>query len=62
MPRRRPGLVMGLVAMLLPALAAAQPAVAPARLPGIGATDPRRPVDLDQPPWRALGRVQQDLG
>ena len=51
-------------ALLLPGLAAAQPAPVAARplLPGIGATDPRRPVDLAQAPWRALGRVQLELG
>lgn len=31
-------------------------------LPGLGAQDPRRPVDQDAPPWRALGRVQLDIG
>jgi protease YdgD len=31
-------------------------------LPGIGADDPRRPVNRAEPPWRALGRVQTELG
>jgi trypsin-like peptidase len=30
--------------------------------PGIGADDPRRPVDVRAEPWRALGRVQLDVG
>jgi protease YdgD len=60
--RRRPGLALGLLAALLPGLAVAQPAPDRPRLPGVGATDPRRPVELDQPPWRGFGRVQQDLG
>jgi len=36
---------------------------APAMLrPGIGAEDPRRAVDSAAEPWRALGRVQTELG
>jgi protease YdgD len=31
-------------------------------LPGIGPADPRRPVDAAAQPWRALGRVQTELG
>src|SRR4051812_47543960 len=31
-------------------------------LPGVGPVDPRVPVDAAQPPWRALGRVQTELG
>jgi protease YdgD len=30
--------------------------------PGIGPDDPRRPVDARAEPWRALGRVQHELG
>ena len=30
--------------------------------PGIGASDPRRPVDVRAEPWRALGRVQLEVG
>jgi protease YdgD len=30
--------------------------------PGIGAEDPRRPVDVRADPWRALGRVQLEVG
>lgn len=36
--------------------------VPPSVLPGIGANDPRRPVDREAPPWRALGRLQLDVG
>ena len=31
-------------------------------LPGVAADDPRRVVDVSQSPWRALGRVQTELG
>jgi protease YdgD len=31
-------------------------------LPGIGAEDPRVPVPIEALPWRALGRVQTELG
>ncbi|MGG5812099.1 trypsin-like serine peptidase [Falsiroseomonas sp. CW058] len=31
-------------------------------LPGVGAADPRQPVDRDALPWRALARVQTELG
>src|SRR4051794_4386214 len=31
-------------------------------LPGVGPADPRVPVDATLPPWRALGRVQTELG
>jgi protease YdgD len=50
--------------LLLAAPAAAQPAASagPALLPGVGASDPRRPVDRDALPWRAIGRVQTELG
>lgn len=30
--------------------------------PGIGAADPRRPVDVRAEPWRAIGRVQLEAG
>lgn len=33
-----------------------------ALLPGIGAADPRHPADIEALPWRALGRVQTELG
>ncbi|WP_272910912.1 trypsin-like serine peptidase [Falsiroseomonas oryziterrae] len=36
------------------------PQVAP--LPGIGTADPRQQADVRQMPWRALGRVQTELG
>jgi len=56
---------LGLAALLLVAPAGAQearrgmPAVA---LPGIGASDPRQAADVQQAPWRSLGRVQTELG
>lgn len=31
-------------------------------LPGVGAVDPRVTVDVDQPPWRGVVRVQTELG
>ena len=31
-------------------------------LPGVGAVDRRAPIDVSTWPWRALGRVQTDLG
>jgi protease YdgD len=61
-------------AALLPALLASAlpPGAAPAQemrrappgvlRPGIGAEDPRRPVDPGTEPWAALGRVQTELG
>ena len=39
-------------------VAAAQP---PARLPGIGADDPRAEVQMAQPPWNAIVKVQTNL-
>jgi protease YdgD len=55
-----------LVLLLLgPFAAAAQEAPRPIPrdvLPGIGRDDPRRPVDRREMPWRALGRVQHELG
>ena len=38
------------------------PVVPRSELPGIGASDPRRPVSSAQAPWNALGRVQTELG
>lgn len=38
------------------------PLASPSDLPGIGMADPRRRVDLAQPPWQALGRVQLEIG
>lgn len=52
-------------ALALAALLLAGPAAAQGRasLPGLGAEDPRRPVaDRAAYPWRALGRVQTELG
>lgn len=59
----RPGWVAGLAAALAFGLWGAQAAerVQPVR-PGIGATDHRRTVDGNEPPWRAVGRVQTTLG
>lgn len=51
--------------LLCPIIAAAQEAPRPIPrdvLPGIGRDDPRRPVDRREMPWRALGRVQHELG
>lgn len=56
----RAGLTCAL--LLLAAPATAQPQPGPPLLPGIGASDPRRPVDRTALPWRALGRVQTELG
>jgi protease YdgD len=58
------------LALLLVAAWAAPPAAAQdartfqrgALRPGIGADDPRRPVDARADPWRALGRVQTEVG
>jgi len=57
---RRVLLVAGLLASTV---AAAQERLVPhSVLPGLGASDPRRTVDRDAAPWRALGRVQLDIG
>jgi protease YdgD len=51
--------------LALPAVAAAQELreAPPTMLrPGIGAEDPRQPADPAAEPWRALGRVQTELG
>jgi protease YdgD len=34
----------------------------PSILPGLGGADPRQPVDRNAEPWRALGRVQLEIG
>lgn len=55
----------GLGLALLSGMATAaerDPIIPRAVLPGIGSADPRRPVNPDDPPWRALGRVQTELG
>jgi len=54
-----------LLALLCPAFAFAQDSPRPIPrdiLPGIGQDDPRRTVDRREMPWRALGRVQHELG
>jgi protease YdgD len=51
--------------LLGPMTAAAQEAprlIPRSVLPGIGVEDPRRTVDRREMPWRALGRVQHELG
>lgn len=51
--------------LLLAGAAAAQetrPHAPAVLLPGIGEADPRRPVPVAEMPWRALGRVQTELG
>lgn len=54
----------GLAILLLVALAGVARAETPswAVLPGVGAQDHRVVVDPNQPPWRAIGRVQTELG
>ncbi len=55
------GALLLLLAIAAPALA--QPRLIPrSTLPGIGSADPRRPVDGTAAPWRALGRVQLEIG
>ena len=52
-----------LALLLLPFPALAQDRlIPPSVLPGIGRDDPRRTVDRREMPWRALGRVQLELG
>jgi protease YdgD len=60
----RHALLTGLWLLLLAGLGAAtaQPRLPPSALPGLGAADPRRPVDFRAEPWRALGRVQLEVG
>jgi protease YdgD len=48
--------------LLLAALLAGPAAAEPVLRPGIGAADPRHPVDPEEAPWRALGRVQLEVG
>ncbi|WP_164867878.1 trypsin-like serine peptidase [Rhodovarius crocodyli] len=55
----------GLIALflLLAFDAQAQQRVVPRSiLPGLGAEDPRQPVDAGTAPWNALGRVQTEVG
>ena len=57
MPLARHTLRAALVLAVLAGAASAQTS-----LPGVGPKDDRVPVDPSQPPWRALGRVQTELG
>lgn len=36
--------------------------IPPSERPGLGPADPRRPVDMAEAPWNALGRVQTEVG
>ncbi|MBP0447870.1 trypsin-like peptidase domain-containing protein [Roseomonas sp. SSH11] len=58
------GLLLGLGCAVLSAhpSRSQEPVIPRAELPGIGAADPRRPVDGNVAPWAALGRVQTELG
>ncbi len=65
MTARRPGgkaARAGLAALLLLGASPAARGQERPALPGIGAADPRRPVDHAAEPWRALGRVQTEAG
>lgn len=58
-----PGLLCLGALLANPALAQDQGRLIPnSVLPGIGPADPRRPVDQEAAPWRALGRVQLEVG
>ncbi len=54
-------LVAALV-VAMPVAQAQQPLLPRSTLPGLGAADPRRPVEAAAAPWRSLGRVQTELG
>jgi protease YdgD len=58
-PARLAAIVLPLV-VAFPAWAdeSAAPALAAPRLPGIGAHDPRKRIDPETRPWRAVGKVQ----
>lgn len=52
-----------ILSVVLISLLSGPPALAQApRLPGLGSADPRQGVDMQALPWRALGRVQTELG
>ncbi len=53
--------VLAMVALLVATPALAQKP-SPAPLPGLGASDPRRPVEVGRAPWSSVGRVQTELG
>lgn len=65
MPRQDIAICWLALFLLAPVAAHAQAAPRPIPrdvLPGIGRDDPRHPVDGREMPWRALGRVQHELG
>jgi len=47
---------------LLAGQAAAQKPSPRSELPGLGANDPRRPVEVTRAPWTSIGRVQTEIG
>jgi protease YdgD len=53
---------LALLLLATPALAQQPRPIPRSELPGIGATDPRRPADVSTAPWRSLGRVQLEVG
>lgn len=55
-------LALALLLLVAPSALAQQRPIPRSTLPGIGATDPRQPVDGNAAPWRALGRVQLEIG
>ena len=57
MPIARTTLLAALLLLAVSGRAGAEPS-----LPGIGPGDDRVQVDPAEPPWRALGRVQTELG
>jgi protease YdgD len=61
---RRLLLLLLLLAAAVPTAAAEDGRTIPRGVlrPGVGADDPRRPVDVRAEPWRALGRVQLEVG
>lgn len=63
--RARTALAVFCAALVLGPAAQAQPALRPPARPataGIGRRDPRVAVDVDRAPWRAVVRVQTELG
>jgi protease YdgD len=56
------GAALALLLLALPAAAQEARRPPPGALPGVGADDPRRPVNRRLEPWESLGRVQTELG